>query len=147
MLVVCHPRRVLACGSFVAVRLIGDEYPWGVRHPPESLMEAGPGGLLVEPALPQDVDSVAVLIARQWDCRSPLRVRNPSSSGDASAGLGRWRRRGCASAWPPVRDDVRITSDDPVAPRANRSASTSRSLRQTRENHHTPWLMISTRKQ
>src|SRR5262245_3081635 len=61
-LAVFGPGQELALGRAVALELIGDDDAWHVRQPLEQLAKKLLRGVLVAPALPQDVEPVVVLI-------------------------------------------------------------------------------------
>jgi hypothetical protein len=59
---VFHPWQYVACGGTVALQLIRDDHAWHRPQALEQLAKELLGGLLVPPALHQDVADVIVLI-------------------------------------------------------------------------------------
>src|ERR687888_986211 len=59
---VLHSRQDLALRRTVALELVRDDHPWHVLKPLEQLAEKLLRGVLVAPALHQDVEDVVVLI-------------------------------------------------------------------------------------
>jgi hypothetical protein len=79
MLAMCYARQELLFGCAIAAECIRDDDP---RHIPQALQER-PGDFFrrgrVPPARHEDIEPVAILIARHKYWRSPWMVRNTSS--------------------------------------------------------------------
>jgi hypothetical protein len=62
VLPVFHARQYLPLGGLVAFELIGDDHPWDIPAAFEELAEERLRGVLVPPALHQDIEDMTILI-------------------------------------------------------------------------------------
>jgi hypothetical protein len=59
---VLHPRQNLALSRTITLELVRDDHPWHVLQALEQLAKELLGGVLVAPALHQDIQHVVVLV-------------------------------------------------------------------------------------
>src|SRR3954465_14884556 len=108
----------------------GDDDTRGPHLPLQKLAKQVLGGLLVAPALDQNVEHEAILVDRPPEpvLLSGLIIRHTSSRCHLSPGPGSRRRIWLAKAWPNLRPHWRTVSWLTSMPRAASISSTMRRL-------------------
>ncbi len=140
----CSAWEHLPRGRAIAPQLIGHDAAWDVLAPLQERANAWRRGLLSASALSQDGQDRPALIDRPpaivalTRARQQHRIPVPCVTW-LRATTPEWR----GIVWPQRPAPLRRASSVTMMPRANRHASTSRSLRQQRQYSHPPWLMIS----
>lgn len=63
-LTMCHTRQEFSLGGTVTIQCVGDDHAGDVGEALEQLTEASLRGVLVAPALPQNIEEMSVLVHR-----------------------------------------------------------------------------------